>query len=91
MSATLRPQLPEERILRCSAVRSGVSRKKGYVPRVTCEKPALHGFGCLLSPQQKLQAYGNGAPGSLVAIFQREAHRHAGRDANGKWNFWKES
>lgn len=88
--ATLRLQLPEERILKCSAAR-GKMQKKDYTAKIRCEKPALHGFGCLLTATQRLQALENGDPSGLVHLIKREATRHAGRSAIGKWYFWEES
>lgn len=81
MSAFARLQLPEDRILMCAAPRRK-HKRNGYRSRVICEKPALHGFGCLVPPSQ--------ATDSLSHLIKREAHRHSGRDGAGKWYFWTE-
>lgn len=86
-TAALRLQRPEERILKCSALRRRNPRANWKnTSKVSCEKPALHDFGCLVTPGQL------GAPGlrdSAVHLIKREAHRHAGRDRAGKWYFWE--
>lgn len=89
MSAFLRAQIreirPEERILRCSA-HKGLSKRNGYRRKITCEKPALHGFGCSIDPASDTEKL---VPGANF-VLKREAQRHAGRDTSGRWHFWKD-
>jgi hypothetical protein len=88
--AALREIRPEERILRCSAFRRRTLKPNNKNPHpVTCEKPALHGQGCLVKPAERLQAQGNGDPRGFIRILKREAVRHAGRSSSGKWYFWE--
>lgn len=74
------------RPLQCAAFRRR-SRRNKKQGTVTCEKPALHGFGCLLSDEQLAKH----ADVGLRRILTQEACKHAGRDPHGKWYFWTES
>ena len=82
MSAFLRLQKPEERILKCSAFRRQNKRSnQKSTHKVTCEKEAVHQQGCALPAGRERDAG--------IHILKREAQRHAGRDAAGKWYFWE--